>query len=113
MRPHVAAAGPAAAAADAARALPNRATSANRAAETRTAGERNGLSRREPGRRPRQEAAVHFGQLVAFRSAEPRVLDVLLVKGRHVFVAEACDRHVQDVLGEDPMRIRLAFGGDL
>src|SRR6266567_4756893 len=108
MRPPVAAA-----AADAARALLRRATSAKRAAETRTAGGRNALPRREPGRRPRQEAAVDLGQLLTLRSTEPRVFDVLLIEGRHVLVAEARDRHVQDVLGEDPMRIRLAFGGNL
>src|SRR6266566_4568094 len=82
-------------------------------AETRAAGGRNALPRREPGRRPRQEAAVDLGQLLTLRSTEPRVFDVLLIEGRHVLVAEARDRHVQDVLGEDPMRIRLAFGGNL
>src|SRR2546428_14164861 len=59
----------------------------------------------------RQEGPIHRGKLRPLRISQPRVLNVFLVERRDVMLSEARDRHVEDVLREDPERIRRGNGG--
>ena len=57
------------------------------------------------------QTSVDRGQLRLLRIPQSRIQDVLLVERRDVFVPEARDRHVEDVLRQNMKRLRQSSSG--